>query len=148
MSEKTFSNWKPFINGEKCSLFYIFDFKLFINLSWISGHVGNGLIRKIRLISNLMTSNLVNKQLQDTYWPISQEVKPIIQETWSVNVMLHENIFLEKSYTKCGAKTISDPFLNVLQFAFLFSSWGLSKYIESKMRTTCFYFMKSFLKDK
>ena len=110
MSEKTFSNWKPFINGEKCSLFYIFVFKLFINLSWISGHVGNGLIRKIRLISNFMTSNLVNKQLQDTYWPISQEVKPIIQEIWSVNVMLHEKDFSWKIIHKMWWKNYFRPF--------------------------------------
>ena len=32
-------------------------------------------LNKIRLISKLMTSNLVNKQLKETYCPISHEVK-------------------------------------------------------------------------
>ena len=38
----------------------------------------NGLVKKIRLISKLMTSQL-GKQLQYTYCPISQEVKAIRQ---------------------------------------------------------------------
>ena len=60
--------------------------KLFIILSWLYGHVKNGLIKKIRLISK-WRQNLVNKQLQCTYWPISQEAKTISQETWSVDRM-------------------------------------------------------------
>ena len=35
----------------------------------------NGSIKKVRLISKLMTCNLVNKEVQYTYCPISHEVK-------------------------------------------------------------------------
>ena len=63
------------------------------------------------------------------------------------------NIFLEKSYTKCGEKTSHRPFLesqnrtylwiNSLKFyvasSYCMSSCGLSQYIETKLQTTCFY---------
>ena len=39
----------------------------------------NGLIRKVRLISKFIRHNLVNKQLQYAYCPISHEVKTIRQ---------------------------------------------------------------------
>ena len=39
----------------------------------------NGLIKKIRLVSKFMCQNLVNKQLQYTYCPVSQKVKTIRQ---------------------------------------------------------------------
>ena len=39
----------------------------------------NGLIKKIRLVSKFMRQNLVNKQLQYTYCPVSQKVKTIRQ---------------------------------------------------------------------
>ena len=60
--------------------------KLIIILFWLYSHVKNGLIKKLRLISK-WRQNLVNKQLQCTYWPISQEAKTISQETWSVDRM-------------------------------------------------------------
>ena len=44
------------------------------------------LIRKIRLISKYMTSQ-PGKQLQYTHSLISQEVKAIDNEIWSVSVM-------------------------------------------------------------
>ena len=43
----------------------------------------NGLIRKIRLISKFMTSQLVKKQLQYTYCAISREVKAT---NWSITI--------------------------------------------------------------
>ena len=72
------------------------------------------------------------------------------------------NISLEKSYTKCDEKLFPDPFLqnqnraylwiNILKFytvCFIFmSSWRLSKYIETKLQTTSFYLIQSFLKNK
>ena len=39
----------------------------------------NGLIKKIRFVSKFMRQNLVNKQLQYTYCPVSQKVKTIRQ---------------------------------------------------------------------
>ena len=65
------------------------------------------------------------------------------------------NDFLEKSYTKCG-ETIPRPFAKKLKLSHLWinsltfytvcfycmPSWGLSKYIETKQQTTCFYFIQ------
>ena len=60
--------------------------KLFIILFWLYSHVKNGVIKKLRLISK-WRQNLVNKQLQCTYWPIYQKAKTISQETCSVDRM-------------------------------------------------------------
>ena len=67
-------------------MFYISPEKLFSFSRFIKINVyflviyDNGLIRKIKLISKFMTSHpLVNKQLQYTYCPISQEVRAIKQ---------------------------------------------------------------------
>ena len=59
-----------------------------------------------------------------------------------------KNVFLKNIYTKCP---VPDPFrnenwsnlwINSLKFtqlvSFVFLSWGLSKYIENKVLTTCF----------
>ena len=62
------------------------------------------------------------------------------------------NIFLEKSYTKCDGETIPTPlskksklsylWINSLKFCGIcfdcMPSSGLSKYIGTKLRTTCF----------
>ena len=70
------------------------------------------------------------------------------------------NIFLEKSYMKCGGETIprlspkksklSYLWINYLKFYtvwfYWMPSWGLSKYIETNLQTTCCY--KAFLKNK
>ena len=70
------------------------------------------------------------------------------------------SIFLEKLYTKFGGKTIPRPFpkkskcpwIKSLKFYTVYfycmPSWGLSKYIETKLQTTCFYLMKSFSKKQ
>ena len=68
-----------------------------------------------------------------------------------------KNIFLQKLCTKYGGENSSRLFLkkrkknghisasavwNFIQFAFVvYSSWGLPKYIESKVLTTCFYLL-------
>ena len=68
------------------------------------------------------------------------------------------NIFLEKSYPNCGGETSPRPFSGKLNWAYLWiyslkwytvcfyrmASWGLSKYIETKLRTTCFHLILSF----
>ena len=91
-----------------------------------------------------------NKPLQYTYCAISQEVKAIRQ--WNFGQLIEYNmvVFLEKSYTKCGGETISRPFPkkwayvynNSLKFYivcfYCMSSCRLSKYIETKLQTTCF----------
>ena len=71
------------------------------------------------------------------------------------------NILIEKSYRKCDGDTISKPFSKkeilsisldqqskVLYSLFVMLSWGLSKYIEAKLETTCFYLIKGFFKNK
>ena len=63
------------------------------------------------------------------------------------------NIFLEKSYTKCGGETILRPFfkksklsnlwINILKFyTFCFyclERWRLPKLTETKLQNTCIY---------
>ena len=70
------------------------------------------------------------------------------------------NIFLEKSYTKCGRQTSPRPFsekfklsnlwINSLKFYTVCFDctpcWGPSKYIETKLQTICFYHILGFLK--
>ena len=72
------------------------------------------------------------------------------------------NILLEKSYTKCGGETISRLFskqIKIEQYLWINSLKMLCnlivyevddyqniKYIETKLQTTCFYFIQSFLK--
>ena len=72
------------------------------------------------------------------------------------------NIFLEKSFTKYGGETVPRPFLknqnwkffwivNLIFYTVCFycmPSWGLSKYIESKMQTTSFYLINSFFEKQ
>ena len=66
-----------------------------------------------------------------------------------------KNIFLEKSYTKCDGEAIPRPFSensklsisldNSLTFHTVYfhciPSSGLSKYVETKLQTTCFDFI-------
>ena len=74
-----------------------------------------------------------------------------------------KNIFLEKSYIKCGGenspRTFSEKikieyisgsaFWNFIQFVFsVYLSRGLPKYIETKVLITCFTSYKAFLKNK
>ena len=54
-----------------------FDLKMFKFLSWIFDLGEKRMIRKIGWFQNLWPHNLVNKQLQYTYRPISQEAKTI-----------------------------------------------------------------------
>ena len=50
------------------------------------------------------------------------------------------NVIHEKSYTKCDQETISRPYSKKKQIKHI-SKLGLSKYIETKPQTTCFYLM-------
>ena len=54
------------------------------------------------------------------------------------------NIFLEKPYTICGGETSPTSFSKGCGASF----WGLSKYIETKLQTTCFYLILSFFKKQ
>ena len=71
----------------------------------------NGLIKKIRLISNFTTSQLVKKQLVIYILPNISRSKG--NKTMKFGQLIEydiRNIFLEKSYTKCGGETSPRPF--------------------------------------
>ena len=76
-SETIFSNWRPFKNDEKCFFHFplktLFVLKMFRFLSWHFGHVKKRLDYKYQVNFKiyLWGHNLVNKQLQYTYGPIS-----------------------------------------------------------------------------
>ena len=60
-----------------------------------------------------MTSQLVNKQLQYTNLPVSQEVKSIGNQAMKFHRLVGynmRNIFLEKLYTRWDTETIPRPF--------------------------------------
>ena len=107
--ETSFGNWNPFKN-EKCLLFHLkssYLFKIFKFSSQLFGHVKNGLVEKIRLISKFMTS-------QPGKQTIAIHISPYISRSKSNQTMKFgqlieynmRNIFLEKSCTKCDGETI------------------------------------------
>ena len=93
----------------------LFVLKIFKLLSWLFwSHRKNGLIRKTKLISKLMTSHLVNEQLQYTYCLLFHEVKATRQ--W--NLVNYYNItretFFFKNYAENEAgRLVPDPFLSL-----------------------------------
>ena len=81
---------------------------------------------------------------------------------WSTEYNMR-NIFHEKSYAKCGGQTIPGPFFKNQNWVYLWinsvkfytvcfccmPSWGLSKFIETKLQITCFYLiLRLFKKTK
>ena len=88
----------------------------------------NGLIRKIRIISKFMA---VNKELKYVYWPNLKKQGQSDNEIIEYNMT---NIFIEKSYRKCGGETISSPLLKNQNWAYLWIN-------ILKFFTVCFYFM-------
>ena len=88
----------------------------------------NGLIRKIRIISKFMA---VNKELKYVYWPNLKKQGQSGNEIIEYNMT---NIFIEKSYRKCGGETISSPLLKNQNWAYLWIN-------ILKFFTVCFYFM-------
>ena len=60
-----------------------------------------------------------------------------------------KNIFLEKSYIKCHRKTSPSVKLKFYTICFHYTaSWSLSKYIETKLQTTCSYLILIIFKKK
>ena len=96
----------------------IFVLMIFKFLSWLLGHKQNGLIRKIRLISNFMTS-------QPGKQTIVIHILPNISRSRGNQIMKFDqliecnirNIFLEKSYTKCYGETSPIPFSEKLKLS-------------------------------
>ena len=78
--------WKRFRDHEKCFLFHLQssfrsqDISFFVMTFWSCRK--KDLIRKIRLTSKCILHNLVDKQLQYTFCPISHEVK--VTRQWNL----------------------------------------------------------------
>ena len=119
-------------------------------------------IRKIRLISNFMTPQpgqqtiVIHILLNISRSKGNQTIKFGQLIEYDIR-----NIFLEKPSTKCGGKNNPQHFSGksklsislyqqsrVLCSQFLLNpKLGLSKYIETKLQTTCFYLILSILKN-
>ena len=119
----------------------------------------NSLIKKIMLIRNFMTS-------QPGWQIIATHILSIISRNKGIQTMKFDqlveynmrNIFVETLYTKCSVEISPRPFSEKLRLSIsldqyfkvlynlflLYASWGLSKYFESKLQTTCFHLTKSF----
>ena len=117
----------------------------------------NDLIKKIRLISNFMTSQPSQQTILIHILPNITRSKG--NQTMKFRQLIEcnmRNIFLEKSCTKCVGETTPRPSSEKLKLSIsldqqfkvlysLFLLWGLSKYIETKLQTICFYVVLSFL---
>ena len=90
----------------------LFVLKIFKSLSWLFGHVGKRLDKKDQVIFNFMTSQ---PGQQTTVICISPNISRSKGNQTTKFGQLTEcnmrNIFLEKSFTKCGRETNPDPFL-------------------------------------
>ena len=130
-------------------------FKIFMILSWLVGHVAKRLDMKDKVIFKFydVTTWLANViHILPNNW----EAKAIRQ--WNlISYYNMGNIFLEKSYTKCSGETSSRRFSERLKLKifldkyskicfYCIPTWGLSKYIEIKPQTSCFYLILSFFK--
>ena len=72
----------------------------------------NGLIRNIRLILKFRRHNVLNKQLQYTYCPISQEVKGNQTMKFGQLIEITLGTFLLKNHTQnVSNKLFPDPYL-------------------------------------
>ena len=102
----------------------------------------NGSIRKIRLISKFMTSQSGKQTIAINTLPkiLRSKGNQSMKFTQLIEYNM-KNIILEKSYTKCGVENISRPFPEKSKLSISLDvprSW-LSKYIETKLQTNCFY---------
>ena len=123
-----------------------------------------GLIRKIRLTSKSMTSQPGWQTIAiHIFTNISRSKGNQVMKLGQLKEYNMRNVFLKKSYTKCGGETIPrrfskksklsislDQYSKVLYIYcfYCLPSWGLSKGIETKLKATCFYLIRSFLKKQ
>ena len=78
----------------------------------------NGLIKRIRLISNFMTSHLGSQAiLIHILANISRSKGNQAKKFGQLIECNMRNIFLEKSYTKCGGETSPRPFSEKLKLS-------------------------------
>ena len=117
----------------------LFVLKIFKCLSRLFSQVKNGLIRKIRLIPKFMTS-------QPDYQAIVMHILSNILKSKSNQIMklgqLIEynirNIFLEKSYTKCGGETSPRPFSKKSKLSISLDQYS-KVLLNAKLRTIEIY---------
>ena len=120
----------------------------------------NGLIRKIRLISNFLTSQPGQQTIVIQLLPVISKSKG--NQTMKFSLLIEcnmKNIFLEKSYTKCGGETSPRPFSEKLKLSIsldqqskvLYSLFllyvqveGCRNILKLSCRPTCFYLILSF----
>ena len=122
----------------------------------------NDLIKKIRLVSNFMTSQPAYKIIPIHVFPnISRSKDNQTMKFGQVIECKMGNIFLEKSCTKFGGETSPRLFSEKLKLVitldqyskvlysllFCMTSWGLSKHNETKVQNTCFHLILSFFKQ-
>ena len=116
----------------------------------------NGLIRKIKLISNFMTSQPGKKTIAIHILPNISRSK--CNQIMEFDQLIEYNIktfFLEESYLKRVREINHDwayLWVNSLKFCtvcfYFMPSWGLSKYIETNFQTTSLPYTKLFKKTK
>ena len=89
----------------------IFVLKIFICLCWIFGHIENGLIKKIRLISKFITSQPGKQTIAIQI--LSKISRSKDNQTTKFGKLIAYNmrhIFPENSYKKCSGEAIPRPF--------------------------------------
>ena len=85
----------------------------------------NGLIRKIRLISKLMTSQPLKQKIEIHILPFISRIKH--NQTVKLGQLIEykmTKIFLEKSYPKCGRKTSPKPFSKKSKLSISLDQWS------------------------
>ena len=113
----------------KNAFYFILKALFILKILWLFCLVEkNGLIRKIRLVSNPWRHNQVNKQLQYTHCPISHEVKATRHKTWSINVT--RKIFFFKIMQKMRQEASSRRFF-IFKICLI---WGKSKWSASSFQ--------------
>ena len=104
-----FADWKLFKNDEKCFLFHLESSSLFQGI-WVFVMTfwpcrKNGLIRKIRLTSEVMTSQPSLQQLQYTLLNISRRKGNQTLKFVQLIEYNKRNTFLQNLYRKLGKET-------------------------------------------
>ena len=124
----------------------LFVLKVFKFLCWFLGHYKNGLIKKISLISKLLTS-------QPGLQTIAIHILPNISRSKGNQTIKFGQLIEYNMRNIFHEKLFPDRFLKYPNWAFLWinslrfytvcfhciPSWGLSKYIWAKLQITCFY---------
>ena len=140
----------------------LFVLKIFKFSCWHFGHIEKRLDYKDKvsfIIHDITTWG--KKQLQYTYCLISQEAMAI--RLWNLvswYTITWRTFFLKNSTQNVVEELFPEPVLKNYNWAYLWInslkfytvcfycilSWGLSKYIKTKLDTTCFYLISRFFK--